>query len=257
MGKLAETNLQLIQMENNVFSIFNKFPGLLIAFSTKEQGNLRIKLSGSLEIDRAAKLDREKFLKEINVGNESLVGAILEHGSKVVAVARRDSGKNIDNTDGLITDERGIFLCLTVADCLPIFLYDPNKKVVALVHAGWRGLERGVVENAIDKFRTGYGSTPSDLIAAIGPSICTAHYEIKEDVAKKFADYEEALLKKDSRIFLDLQLIAKTKLVKCGLKEINIEIADECTFELPEKYFSFRRDKPETVEAMLAVFGMK
>ena len=104
-------------------------------------------------------------------------------------------------------------------------------------------------------------------MVGIGPAICQKHYEVGPEVAEKFAKYPEAINKIGSKIYLDIKKIAKLQLLDLGLMEGNIEINPECTYELPEKYFSARRDslkdRPKAdrprakVEAMIAVIGLK
>lgn len=237
---------------NSILIIFNKYPNLFIAFSKKQDDNLR--MTG--QADELITQNRENFLKSINIGSSRIVSPLLAHGNQVMKVDGKDAGKIIPNTDGLITNSTQVFLTITVADCLPIFLFDEEKKVIALVHAGWRGLQKGIVDNAVSQFIKDFGSDPKNIIAGIGPCICARHYEVKEDVSSEFKDYPQAISNTDGRISLDLKQIARQKLIKLGLKQENIEISSECTYELENKYFSFRRDKPAEVQAMLAVFGI-
>jgi hypothetical protein len=232
---------------NKIFTIFDNHPEVFTAFSTRADGSMHALHSAD---------NRNRFLNSLGIADKS-VGLILVHGSKVSKVSKEDLGKIIPETDALITSESNIFLNITVSDCLPVFFYDPVKKLVALAHAGWRGLENGILKNTVTKMVEERNTNPQDLLVAIGPAICKEHYQIQEDLVEKFKEYPDAIIRKDNDIFLDLSLIAKMQLLTLGIAENNIEISSECTFVLPDKYFSYRRDKPKTVEPMIAVIGLK
>ncbi len=88
--------------------------------------------------------------------------------------------------DGLMTAEPGILLTIRIADCLPVLLVDPQRRVVAAVHAGWRGALARVIEKAVGDMRRAFGSDPQKLIAALGPSIRACCYEVGEEVVEAF-----------------------------------------------------------------------
>lgn len=242
---------------NKILSIFDRYPDLVIGFSTKSDGNMRLKPSDSIKIDIQAKKNRRIFLDSLGINEKSVVDPILEHGTNILIVNDIDGGKTFKNVDALITARPGIFLNLTVADCLSIFLYDHDKKVIALVHAGWRGLQDKIIENVLAKLKEFYNSDPSSIIVGIGPHIGGCHYEIQDDVSEKFREYPDAFINKEGHKFFDIGIVAETQLTNLGFRSENIEVNSECTFELTDKYFSFRRDKPRIIETMLAVFGMK
>jgi len=232
---------------NKIFNIFDKHSEVFIAFSTRSDGSMNAQHSQD---------NRKRFLSELGINDQS-VGLFLVHGSKIAKASRNDAGKIIAETDAIITSEPELFLNITVSDCLPVFFYDPVKKVVALAHAGWRGLENGILKNTVSTFVSKYVTDPNDLIVGIGPCICKEHYQIQEDLVLKFKVYPDAIIRKGGNIFLDLTKIARIQLQSLGIAENNIEISKECTYGMPEKYFSYRRDKPETVEPMIAIIGTK
>ena len=91
-------------------------------------------------------------------------------------------------TDALITNRKGIYLVISFADCLPIFFFEPEKRIVASIHAGWKGIASGIIKNTVEIFSGNYDVDPETIIAAVGPSIGPCCYVIKEDVAGNFAD---------------------------------------------------------------------
>jgi polyphenol oxidase len=155
------------------------------------------------------------------------------HGNKVVFVDRKSDGKTIKNCDGLITNLQGLSLSVRVADCLPIFFSSPTIDSIGLVHAGWRGLYKGIIGKTVKMFS-------EKPFVFIGPHICQKHYEIKSDVAEKFKEYPKAIKKIKGKIFLDLGEVAKEQLMASGVKKNKIKIDKTCTFE-DKSLDSFRR----------------
>jgi len=200
--------------------------------------------------------NRRDFLLKNNLNPNSLVSADLIHGNGIARITEKDKSEIITGTDGLITNRKNIFLSVTVADCLPIYLYESEKEIVGIIHAGWRSLMKNILVNAIEKTKK-LGGKPENVLIGIGPAICQKHYEVGLEVAEKFEKYPKAIERKNNRIFLDLKEIAKLQLLKLGMPEKNIEISPECTYELPEKYFSARRDKRKEIEAMIAMIGIQ
>lgn len=171
-----------------------------------------------------------------------MIGMMQIHGNNVVRVSKKNDGKIIKNCDGLISNDPEVTLSVRVADCLPISLIDKKSHSFGLIHAGWRGLENEIIVKAVQLMTNEFHSNPKDVEVLIGPHICQKHYEIKNDVSNKFAEFPEAILKKDNKEYLDLAKIAELQFIKTGVKKENIKISKDCTFEdlsLP----SFRRDR--------------
>ena len=181
----------------------------------------------------------------------------MAHGKNLAVVGENNYGSLVPETDGLLTNKKNTYLAITVADCLPIFIFDPVKKVISLVHAGWRGVAGKIAHAAVELMKKNYGSQASDILAGIGPHICPGHYEVKGDVAEKFTGYgDRVCIAHEGKTYLNMAKAVKIQLFGCGLTEENIEVSPECTYEHPDKYFSFRRDRPKHLETMLAVFGL-
>ncbi|KKR89879.1 MAG: hypothetical protein UU39_C0023G0002 [Candidatus Woesebacteria bacterium GW2011_GWD1_41_12] len=171
------------------------------------------------------------LLKRLNSSPKNYVGMLQIHGTKVVAVDKKDAEGSIENCDGLLTRNPNITLRISVADCIPLALFDPTTNSICLVHAGWRGLYKGIIGKAINLMVKKYGVDPSGVIAEIGPHICQKHYEIKSDVAVFFPGYPKAIKSIENRLFLDLAMVAKEQLIESGLKAKKIIIDHQCTYE--------------------------
>jgi len=200
--------------------------------------------------------NRTAFLKEMGLDPKDLVTPILEHGSTIRRVGKFD--KVVEGCDGIVTDEKGVILSITVADCLPIFLFDPQREAIGLIHAGWRGLSKGIIDNAVKLFLKEFSSRPEKMIAIIGPGLCRDHFEVGQEVALKFELYPKNITINQERIFVDIKGIAKVQLEENGLISENIRVDPDCTFCLNNEYFSYRRDGPgKEIETMLCVLTLK
>jgi polyphenol oxidase len=143
-----------------------QIPGLRHAFSTRSSGPLE-KLDAEL---------RENF----RAAGYPLVDAVEAeqvHGNKVQAVYT-PCGIRVPEVDALTTSVQRLPLIVRVADCGPIYFYDPAKKVIGLAHSGRRGTEGNIAAATIDCLRETYGSRPEDLVVQLGPCIRPPHYEV-------------------------------------------------------------------------------
>ena len=186
---------------------------------------------------------------------EDFVLTFQTHTTNVMVVSEKDRGKGpfIDrdytDIDGLITNVPGIILGTFHADCPPIYFVDPVNKAIGLSHSGWKGTKGNIAGATLKKMQENYGTSASDCICAIGPSICGDCYEIGQDVAEQFAEaFTEEELKENGilvpypngkyRLFLWNAI--KLCLMKAGVKEGNIIVTDICTRCNPELLFSHR-----------------
>ncbi len=164
------------------------------------------------------------------------------HSSNIALIDNSMQTK-IPDTDALITNEKGIYLMVLVADCIPILFFDPVKKAVGAAHAGRAGTFQNISEKTVKKMKESFKSNPEDIIACLGPSIRECCYEVSKEIAditvKNFG--EKYIKKRDGGYYLNLQELNKDQLLKAGLKEENIEISKECT-RCEKKYFSYRRE---------------
>lgn len=232
-----------------MLEFFKTHPEILAVMSERADGSLKIFPGRDLNLE-----NREKFFRKIGIELEMVVAAEVVHGNKAVIVKNTEE-KIILGADSLVAQKETVYLSVTVADCVPVFFYEPVHKIFGLAHCGWRGIAAGVVLNTLSEIFA-LGGRVSNLKIALGPALGACHFEIKKDVAEKFRDYPESIVRKEGKIFLDMKKILRRQLQEVGIKAENVEDDSACTFE-SEKYFSFRRDKPKEVEAMVAVIGLK
>jgi hypothetical protein len=137
--------------------------------------------------------------------------------------------------DGHVTDEPGILLAVTTADCVPVFAVDAVRRVVGVFHAGWRGAAQGVLQRGLDLMRDGFGSTPGDVYLHMGPAICGACYEVGPEV---FAALDQATPPGPAPI--DLRRVLAERAVTAGVAGERITVSWHCTRCTASGLFSHR-----------------
>lgn len=188
------------------------------------------------------------------------------HGDTVALIDEASAGEAIQ-ADALITGIPNILLMMYFADCVPVYLCDPRRSAIGLVHAGWRGAAKNIAGKAVESMRQQLGVEPWTLLAAIGPSISAANYEVGKDVVDEIWDAipmgaSQAVVPRSDlagTYLLNLRMIVFAQLQAAGLDPDNIAVSDECTFANRKEFFSHRRDgrSGQAVGRMAAVFGMR
>ena len=188
----------------------------------------------------ALALERSVWCKQIHADRVRIVGqADIGRGS-------RSEGDVIVDTDALVTDLIGVPLVVTLADCVPVVLYDPVNHVVGLAHAGWGGTVRRISSRTVAVMGECYGTQPQELIAAIGPSIAPDDYEVGETVITQAthaygADAGRILRSAPAgRIQFDLWEANAVDLEQAGLARDQIEIAAVSTAAALDTWYSYR-----------------
>jgi YfiH family protein len=156
------------------------------------------------------------------------------HSAAVWSVRRSPSGLDegvcLGEGDALITSEPGLLLAIRTADCVPILLADPVRRVVAAVHAGWRGTVAGILTQTVCQMHTDYETNPMDLVAAIGPAIGPCCFAVGSDVPLPVVAGKA-----------DLWEANRQQLEQAGV--VTIWTAGQCTMCQPAFFYSFRRAK--------------
>lgn len=191
-------------------------------------------LSSEYSLLKDTHSNRAKALAKSGISIKNTVIAGISHGTHIAVVNQHDASTIISETDGLITFEKNLALAITTADCLPIFFLHAN--VVAIIHAGWRGLAANIIQEMADSLQ-GLNVDPRSMHVVIGPHICMKCYEVKEDFLKQFETYK-ATEKIEGRTCLSLSKIAIAQLRTAGF--VHIQDVHVCTYE--NNFFSARRD---------------
>ncbi len=171
------------------------------------------------------------------------------HGARVTVVGADQRGTAQPQTDSLISAEPGTCLLLRFADCLPLMLYDPVRRAIALVHAGWRGLVAGVVRNTVLRLQHAFACRPRDLVAGLGPTIGPCCYEVGPDLILKlqrvFDDPRQFLLPQPPGTpHFDLPGAVRWQLRQEGVQQI--EASGMCTACHTDEFFSHRAEQGRT-----------
>jgi polyphenol oxidase len=247
MRKIQQGRLSVFKFES-----FKKYKDISHLVTTKEgwiSGD-KPRFTGDSEVIYS------EFRKELAISCEldanQFVFPRQTHSDRVVVVTSENVTSSIDDTDALITNERGLFICVQTADCVPILLFDPVKKVVAAIHAGWKGTISKIAKKAIGQMTEKFGCDPANIVAGIGPSIHIHAYEVGPEVVQAVeANFgnSPALLKpsmNEGRAYFDLWEANQTVLMESGILEENIEVLGLCSFEHADLFYSARRDGSDT-----------
>ena len=172
--------------------------------------------------------------------------------------------------DGVVTDMPGVVLTVFGGDCPPVYIVDPVRKAIGLVHAGWRGTLGRIPEVAIANMVVRFGSDPADMYAAIGPGICRDCYEMGDEVYDAFAEQwskteADMILSRypafnadgseipEGKYHLDLREANKMTLLRAGIPEDHIAISNICTKCNADIFYSYRSHRMENEQAAMLV----
>ncbi len=228
------------------FPIFEDHPELFCGFSTRIGGfsknrysTMNMGLTSGDHIN-TVKRNRKQWFGSFKIDENKLAIPKQTHSAFVKKATKPGI---YEDTDGLYTDNHETILSVQTADCLPVFLYEPNKEILAIVHAGWQGSLKCIIINTLGNLENDYAIQPSKLKIAIGPGIQSTCFEVREDVYSKFPqDFLSKHVDSEKR-YLDLQSFIKNQFISRGVFENNIYIDSTCTHCDKQRYYSYRRDK--------------
>ena len=241
---------------------FEKEEGILHGFSTRLGGVSKEHLfSMNLSFSRGDVPENvvenyHRIADAIGFEPENLVFSDQTHTTNVRIVTEEDRGKGFSrerdytDVDGLITNVPGLVLATFYADCVPLYFYDPVKKVIGLSHSGWKGTVGRIGQVTVYKMAEEFGCNPGDILAAIGPSICQDCYEVSEDVVLQFQkafreeQWKDLYYKKENGKYqLNLWKANEIILLEAGIAKENLSITDICTCCNPDFLYSHRASK--------------
>ena len=245
-----------------VFPSIEKTGAVVHGFSTR-LGGVSEGIFSSMNVS-FTRGDREEAVREnyrrlgaaMGFSCENLVCTDQTHTVNLRVVTEEDRGKGFvcpkdyTDIDGLVTDVPGLVLAAFYADCVPLYLVDPVRRCIGLSHAGWRGTAGKIGKKTVELMREQYGSSPEDLVAAIGPSICQSCYEVSKDVIEKFQEafderfWPELFYEKDGGKYqLNLWRANELGFLEAGVRAERIAAAGVCTCCNPELLFSHRASR--------------
>lgn len=217
---------------NIVYSFFGRDSGF--------SGNLFSSLNCSKFVgDDPSFVEKNLEFVRKSIGVEKLVTLNQIHSAKCITV---DENSDSDQeADALITRSENIALGILTADCVPVLLFDPKKKIIGAAHAGWKGAKGGVIQNTVEKMIS-LGSNCEDIMSVIGPCVHVESYEVGRDFLGNFpAEYFFQINGKDH---FNVVKFCRDKLKEKGISKISVVDID--TYKNHEKYFSFRYARKNT-----------
>lgn len=234
------------------FGTFEKYDGLIHAVSTRS-ANDAYGFSLALHTGEEAEkiIENREMVSQMLKKNGELhfIAAEQTHSDRIEVIreSKTRGWESLDDAvkecDVLVTDLRNVVLTILTADCVPILLYDTEQKVVAAVHAGWKGTKAEIAAKTVRRMQEEFGSEPENIVAGIAPSIGRCCYEVGEEVAEHFSDLPEGYTQRGEKYMLDLPYINKYQLLMSGLKEEHIEMSGICTACETERFFSYRKEQ--------------
>lgn len=264
----------VLENRRRAFAIFHADSALHTDGDTK---------SGESDFER--KLSSWVSLQQVHCADVVRVTAI-DAGKGALSSAFGDEGGPVARADAMYTDERGLTLAILTADCVPVFLYDPEHHALGVAHCGWRPTAAGIIRNLLTAMRRDFGTLSADVVAGVGPGICGNCYEVGSEVASHFAgqsfegyrvlwesvkpvretrsdgdamdgsdDAEHAVpsvfhprvnMREGAKYKLNLYAVLNAQLVNAGVSLGRISILPRCTCCESDLFFSHRREGERT-----------
>lgn len=187
--------------------------------------------------------NRKVVCEALKIEGGNLISANQSHGKNVEIVDEEfikfhPENHEVDYTDALITNLREVALMIQVADCQAIIMFDPVQKVIAAIHAGWKGLSKNISFHTVKLMQQEFGVSTKNLLVGISPSLgpcCSMFSDPKKELPHNFLTYI------DDENKVDLWKYSMDQLQELGIPKKNIELAQKCTqCEGSSKFFSFR-----------------
>ena len=195
---------------------------------------------GSSDKKVLIKKNLKKVLKKLKHPKKKIVLLNQIHSNKIYFIKKNVKKKL--HGDGIITQNKSLAIGILTADCCPILFFDPTKKIIGAVHAGWRGAFKKIVKKMIFKFRN-KGSKFKDLHVVIGPAISKKNYEVQKEFKFRFLNQTQSnrifFKTRQKKLYFDLVGYISNQIIKTGVK--NIEIIRKDTYDPKNKFFSARR----------------
>lgn len=207
-----------------------KFSNLKHLFTGKSNDFNLAKHQPTIFPEKSVDRNRENLCKNLELSYSNLLVLPIVHSDKVLILEKEE--QEITESDAIVTNLLNIPILITAADCVPILLYAHEKRILGLVHAGWRGTASRIVEKAVIAMQENYLVRPSQIISAIGPAIGQKKYEVSQDVADLLVNATESDEIMDSNGLkpkIDLKLANYLQLDQAGVMKIFVSELDTAT----------------------------
>lgn len=195
--------------------------------------------------------NRRILANELGVDYSKMAFQKQIHGDKIRYISQ--GADNTLESDGMMTDCKGMIISISIADCAAVLIYDPIKECICGVHSGWMGTKLKICTKAISMMIEKFKSNPSDLIVYVSPCAGGDRYEVGREVADFFPRSIQEL--PSGKFLFDNKNEIRLQLIECGIRKNNMEISEICTIS-DESYHSYRRDGIKSGR-MSAFIGMR
>jgi len=240
--------------------IFAPFSNLVAAQSTRHAGvseqpydTLNMGFSVGDAPDKVQQ-NRKIFCHRLSISPENLAFSNQVHDKKVLFATEPGS---YDGFDALVTNRKNMFLMISIADCVPVLIYDYKRNAVAAIHAGWRGTSLEIVLQSLKMMQSLFGTVPKDCAAFIGVAIDKENYQVGAEVAAHFStDFKQPDSSAEGKFLLDLRAANAAQLNEFGLTDSQIEVSSFSTYIHHRDFFSHRFSGGKTGR-MVAIIGMR
>lgn len=261
MSNYTNNEILHVKCENGIeylqFKKLNEYPELVHGVFLRHGGvstglynSLNTRLAGKDTLSNVFE-NYNRICNSLNIDENKLCKAKQAHTDNVEYITQNIINEfnihslNYKEIDGYITNEENIFTVVTTADCIPVIIYDPIRKVVANVHSGWKGTTKQIYLKAINKMLNEFNCKVQDLIVCLGPSIgkcCFTSKEesFKENFIKVWPEQEKYIFYDKDKFHIDLKYLIKRDLESIGVKKENICDANICTKCNNNDFYSYR-----------------
>ena len=228
----------------------SKIPGIAHGFFDNSFGNMSTKVPDRLSYVIRNRLSAMHYL---NLNNNTFILAPLEHTNNVLFIDKNNlNSYSQESYDALVTNLENVVLAVTYADCVPIIMATEKGSIIAIIHAGWRGIQQNIIKNTIDLIRA---NTTESLYASIGPCISQESFMVEKDVADRFTIYNEDININNNKYFINLLNIVIKQIKNENIN--NIDKVGGYTDKDLQKYFSYRIQKNKSGRHMALVSKSK
>lgn len=210
----------------------SEFPHLIHGFTTKELGK-----------------DYDRIAQKIKTLRSHIYSLKQIHSNQVVYLDRDSDLADLPTGDALITDRKDIVIGVKTADCVPLLIYDNRQNIVAVIHAGYKGLLSGIIQRTIRMMLENFKCSFENMYITLGPSISVKHYEVGKDVIMEFEKTYGNRFSFNTTFgpkpHLDLKKTTLMILEDLGMDPLHFMDVNLCTFERDDLFFSYRRELKE------------
>ena len=239
--------------------LLSAFPNVLAAESTRHGGvspapydSLNLGLHTADALQNVLE-NRRRFFTALGITEDTVSGAHQVHGDRILIA--EVPGLH-EGYDAFITQKKGLFVTVGIADCTPILIYDAGQQAVGAIHAGWKGTTLRIVYKTLAAMQAAFGTQAADCYAWIGTCIDECSYEVGVEVAQHFDPAFKTWDESRQKYTVDLKAANKALLLEWGIPEAQVEVSPYSTVLNPEDYFSHRREHGLTGR-MMAVIGIR